>query len=65
MAKFALKITLTIKGEKEEYLDFERIADMEEFLVGFIAGFIPANEPIKYKAKLENLINGIVIDKSN
>ena len=64
MAKFDLKLSLHFKGDME-YLDSENIADMEEALNDFIADLIPEDESIKYKAKLENLITGIVIEKSN
>lgn len=64
MADFDLRLSLHFKGNME-YLDFEHIADMEEMLNDFIEDFMPNDEPIKYKAKLENLINGIVIEKSN
>ena len=64
MAKFDLKLSLHLKGDIE-YIDCEHIADMEEALNDFISDIIPENEPIKYKAKLENLITGIVIEKSN
>ena len=64
MAKFDLRLTLHFKGNLD-YMDVEHIADMEEALKGFIEDILPEDEPIKYKAKLENLITGIVIEKSN
>ena len=64
MAEFDLKLSLRIKGDME-YIDVEHIADMEEALNDFISDLIPDDEGIKYKAKLENLITGIVIEKSN
>lgn len=64
MAEFDLRLSIHFKGNMED-LDFEHIADMEELLEDFIEDFMPTDEPIKYKAKLENLITGIVIEKSN
>lgn len=64
MAKFDLRVTLHLKGDMD-YIDTKNIADMEEALNELINDVIPEEEPIKYKAKLENLITGIVIEKSN
>ena len=64
MAKFDLRVTLHLKGDMD-YIDTKNIAEMEEALNGLIEDVIPDDVPIKYKAKLENLITGIVIEKSN
>lgn len=64
MAKFDLRLTIHFKGDMD-YIDTQNIADMEEALNELIDDVIPEEEPIKYKAKLENLITGIVIEKSN
>ena len=64
MAKFDLRLTLHFKGDMD-YIDTKNIADMEEALNELIDDVIPEGEPIKYYAKLENLITGITIEKIN
>ena len=63
MASFDLKITLSVKSDRG-YLYFDNIEDMLRLLDNIIE-VIPSDKPIKYKAKLENLMNGIIIDQSN
>lgn len=62
MAKVDLKITVHLKGESPNYKEMS-IEDMDYSLDEIITALIPDND-IKYKAKMEDFVTGIIIEKS-